>query len=413
MNKIRENNTVEIEEEEEEEEDRNRGRRINMVGSSNLPDPAALHWAHSVCTKAQLEAALLDTTITAIETDIIMGHKVVPSAAVVALADEIVEIEQQKKTQDYQNNTRPIMGHPPMTTSDLTFDDFIEHCITDDNQTKLIKILKLNFQDFESTETKLQHKHLKLDFKDLDTIEPVLATLLIVLRKIECNTTTSSSSTDHNNNTNTNNHKILYLNADILPGPGCRTNQQQRVAIPAEDFLDRCLQFTELLPQIELRQRIVLSLGYKCDPRAFVGYTPADVEAMHDLIQQYDLMNPTRLGGIVLALNARVLVKNPQVFDGLLQAYPTTTFQLLIWTGTGEPQISQSKITKLQHHFKDLGCLHRVGFDCQVRSNTTTPTNCQRMRSILCRTWLVSNFVSFVSCFLCDYRLLRRLRLDS
>ena len=68
--------------------------------------------------------------------------------------------------------------------------------------------------------------------------------------------------------------------------------------------------------------------------------------------------------GIVLAVNARVLEKNPHPFDSILVKY--SQMQLLVWTGTGEPPISQSKISKIQRHFEANGCIEQIGFDCKV-----------------------------------------------
>ncbi len=70
--------------------------------------------------------------------------------------------------------------------------------------------------------------------------------------------------------------------------------------------------------------------------------------------------------GVVLAANARVLARNPSPFDSILKEIPE--LNLLIWTGTGEPPISPGKIELIKKHFEDRGCIHQVGFDCQVRS---------------------------------------------
>jgi len=69
--------------------------------------------------------------------------------------------------------------------------------------------------------------------------------------------------------------------------------------------------------------------------------------------------------GIVLAVNARTLAKDPTPFDPFLKEYPEIS--LLIWTATGEPPISRSKITYIEEHFKSIGCANnQVGFDCLV-----------------------------------------------
>ncbi|MGK3742546.1 MAG: hypothetical protein ACI8RD_008907, partial [Bacillariaceae sp.] len=63
-------------------------------------------------------------------------------------------------------------------------------------------------------------------------------------------------------------------------------------------------------------------------------------------------------------VNARVLAKDPKPFDSILKEYPK--IQLLIWTGTGEPDISRSQISSISNHFQSIGCEDQIGFDCQV-----------------------------------------------
>jgi len=66
----------------------------------------------------------------------------------------------------------------------------------------------------------------------------------------------------------------------------------------------------------------------------------------------------------VLAINARLLVKNLSPFETFLKNFPTS--QLLAWTASGEPPISKRKIERIKHHFHVHGTLGRVGFDCNV-----------------------------------------------
>ncbi len=78
-----------------------------------------------------------------------------------------------------------------------------------------------------------------------------------------------------------------------------------------------------------------------------------------------DFLLVVELKGVVLALNARVLAKDPKPFDSILKDIPQ--LQLLVWTGTGEPPISERKIDGIKDHFGKIGLLDQVGFDCQVR----------------------------------------------
>jgi len=66
----------------------------------------------------------------------------------------------------------------------------------------------------------------------------------------------------------------------------------------------------------------------------------------------------------VLAINARLLVKNMVPFETFLEHFPSS--QLLVWTATGEPPISQRKIDRIRKHFDSHGTLDRVGFDCKA-----------------------------------------------
>lgn len=76
------------------------------------------------------------------------------------------------------------------------------------------------------------------------------------------------------------------------------------------------------------------------------------------------LLTVTTFSGVVLAANARLVSKNPRPFDLILKNYPQ--IQLLIWTGTGEPPISQRKISMIRKHYDTKGLIHQVGFDCKV-----------------------------------------------
>jgi hypothetical protein len=68
--------------------------------------------------------------------------------------------------------------------------------------------------------------------------------------------------------------------------------------------------------------------------------------------------------GIVLPISARLLVKNTDPFLAFLEQFPST--QILAWTGTGEPPISQRKIRAIQRHFSVDDQI--LGFDCNVAS---------------------------------------------
>ncbi len=286
---------------------------------SKLPNPKSLIWAHSTCSKDLLDKALGDHNITAIEADIVMGHEM----------NDLKEVCPKQQ---------PIMAHPPLFVSDLTFEEFIKRSLT-----------KGNAQD---QQCRLRNsKHLKLDIKEQRAIELVLTTLKSVLSAHKVNN--EDVNVDVNKLENT-----IFLNADILEGPGCRSRP---LGIEAEEFIEKCLTFTDFIHQHN-RDKIAMSLGWKTDCRSFEGYTEDDVKKMCGIIEHYDLIGKT--AGVVLAVNARVLIKGLTPFDEILKSYPT--IQLLIWTGTSEPPIPEFYISRITQHFQSIGCEHQLGFDCQV-----------------------------------------------
>jgi len=100
----------------------------------------------------------------------------------------------------------------------------------------------------------------------------------------------------------------------------------------------------------------------------FSGYTMSEVEAMKNLILDYNLLNICR--GVVLPVCARLLYKNCGVFDSILRDLPG--IQLLVWTATGEPPISIQQINSIKSHFNSTGYSEKVGFDCKVASSLVT-----------------------------------------
>lgn len=92
----------------------------------------------------------------------------------------------------------PIMSHPPNRESDLSFANFMKLAITNGSKSKL-------------------RKHVKLDFKEMETMGPCFNILQHM--KFDCN------------------GKTIFLNADIIPGPGRTTDD---ITVPAHRFLNDC-----------------------------------------------------------------------------------------------------------------------------------------------------------------------------
>uniref|UniRef100_A0A7S1XZH4 Menorin-like domain-containing protein n=1 Tax=Grammatophora oceanica TaxID=210454 RepID=A0A7S1XZH4_9STRA len=271
-----------------------------------MPLPSSTQgWAHSTCTVEMLQKVLNDSAITAIESDLLMGR------------DTFSTIQDDGSS---NNELVPIMAHPPERESDLSASRFLD-MVTDAGSRKAEKLLK---------------KHIKLDFKEMETVQPVLEEA----RSVHCN------------------GKTIFLNADILPGPG-RTEED--IALPPELFLEACLSVMKARDR-QQQTSFALSLGFKVDVVHLFGHTDDQVSQMKTLMERYELME--RSAGVVLAINARLLSKRLHVFDAFLEKY--TKSQLLVWTGTGEPPISERKVRNIRRHFEAKGTFARVGFDCQT-----------------------------------------------
>lgn len=152
---------------------------------TRLP-PAYQEWTHSTTSVAMLTGALSNSSITAIETDILMGY----DTSVDPLRER-AEI--------------PIAAHPPAIESDLSVAKFIDTATASSTTSGNRALLK----------------HIKLDLKELRVVEPSLQEVT----KVHVD----------------GNGKMIYLNADILPGPGNR----QDANIDANAFLSTCLRLID------------------------------------------------------------------------------------------------------------------------------------------------------------------------
>ena len=192
-------------------------------------------------------------------------------------------------------------------------------------------------------------RHIKLDFKEMEAVEPVLNLLA-----------------SHHAKDILEFHSVVYLNADILEGPGVRG--PDAVTVRPEEFLSACLKYIDGMSSVEgssqrkIRQCFAFSLGYKCNYQSKEPYTKQDAMSMAKISEQYGL--DSQCGGVVLALNARTLALDPAVFDEYSAKSPGS--QILAWTGAGEEPIPRSTIDEIKGHFKTTGCLDRVGFDCDI-----------------------------------------------
>jgi hypothetical protein len=201
-------------------------------------------------------AALENNEITAIECDILMGHE------------------------DDSNMTVPILSHPPIRESDLTLSHFLS----------LVSSIG-------SDGRSILQKHIKLDFKEISALAPSLNQIL------ELHLTNPLS-------------KTIFLNADILPGPGRREEEH----IDASPFIETSLSHIRSdkvkvgsLVTVSMFQNrfsnlcfscsryficsknqdgglnYSLSLGYKVNFLSDTGYTKDDVDRMAELVRHYKI----------------------------------------------------------------------------------------------------------------------------
>lgn len=83
----------------------------------------------------------------------------------------------------------------------------------------------------------------------------------------------------------------------------------------------------------------------------------------------------------MLAVNARNLYKRLDVFDDILE--DNSSIEVLAWTGTGEPPISNYQVDKIHTHFKELRIEKQLGFDCQVCLNILSYFDAEQKLSLL------------------------------
>lgn len=206
----------------------------------------------------------------------------------------------------------PVMAHPPSRTSDLSLERFLEECARDGR------------------------RHLKLDFKEeaaLNHGAPLVTAIVPALAA---------------------GGVAVWLNADILPGPGRRAEPP---TVPA----------AALLGAARLCPGAHLSLGWRVDSLAAEdAYTEDDCAAMEGLCRAYAEGSAAGSTGFVFAVAARLAYRDVAPLVHLLESISSS--QLLIWTGTGEPPIPQSTMEGLRNALEASGVAHRCGFDCQVAS---------------------------------------------
>lgn len=194
-----------------------------------LPSPSQV-WSHATNSQAKLSQALRDPTLTAIEADILIGK---------LLPDTERNAEEDSGVRD-SDGYCPIMAHPPDRQSNLSLRNFLEQV------------------------THSEIRIIKLDFKEIDAVQPSLDILKSILSQRKSEIT-------------------VILNADILAGPGAR-NVPVNVAPGA--FFEICNDFLSSVGESQgaVASSFGLSLGFHVAPSESDHYTVDDSDAMHSLV---------------------------------------------------------------------------------------------------------------------------------
>lgn len=90
-----------------------------------MTDFTKIRWAHAVNSEAKLQDALADENVEMIETDIILGQL------------------------SNSGPFLPVMGHPPMTSSDITLKDCLLKSLDFNSKSVITKGIKLDFKSIE------------------------------------------------------------------------------------------------------------------------------------------------------------------------------------------------------------------------------------------------------------------------
>jgi len=138
-----------------------------------------LTWSHATNSSERVKTAVDDPRITAIECDVMLG------------------VANEGGTKFYET---PILAHPPHRESDISVATLLIRATKKDNGVRVIQ------------------KHLKLDFKEIEALKPTLE--ILEMSKLANPL-----------------GKTIFLNADVLPGPGRREDPH----VPPIEFLETCL----------------------------------------------------------------------------------------------------------------------------------------------------------------------------
>uniref|UniRef100_A0A7G3AMX4 Menorin-like domain-containing protein n=1 Tax=Lutzomyia longipalpis TaxID=7200 RepID=A0A7G3AMX4_LUTLO len=231
-----------------------------VVGAENL---TAITWAHAVNSQ-ELLTATLASNIDMIEADIVLGHLI----------------------SDPNGPEIPVMGHPPVNTSDISLSSFLQ------------QILDHNGQNAGRT------KGVKLDFKSTEVFTGSLAMLTDLWSFM---------------------NYPVWLNADIIRGP---VNNTGTNPVDANSFLSGCRAFPEA----------ILSIGWttRWGPDFTEGtYTDDQIDSMSSAIRDNGI--PRSSHPITFPVRAGIAAQSQTQLTSLMKAFnETNTVTLTIWSSEND-----------------------------------------------------------------------------
>ncbi|ODN06553.1 hypothetical protein Ocin01_00137 [Orchesella cincta] len=262
-------------------------------------------WAHAVNSHEALNQSINDPKIMMLEADILMGvHTRVHSLEMI-----------------------PIMAHPPDKSSDLSFAQFLDTVL-------------------QATQTQSHHKGIKLDFKEIEAVEPCLVMLKEKLG--EDNVTPFP----------------VFINADILMGPVDSTKKP----VDAERFISLAKTHAPYA---------TISLGWttrfgdddvaqnKGDGKQIVEgkYTKTHMKEMAVVIRKYG-GDPPVFSHITFPLRTSLALNSVDEIL-FLQGKVRSDFSITLWTSKNDPPVDNAEV---QNMIPQIG-RHRVFLDLPNESD--------------------------------------------
>jgi len=230
---------------------------IRNVKAQRLLPQADQKWEHSVVTRSRLYDILhkqneySEKVVTAIETDVLRGSYIA----------NLNSVHRSPLRAKPNEELVPILAHPPKKASDLSVDLF--------------------FDMIFSCRGKCDHKHIiKLDFKENDIVLPTLESLNIHYRRTNEKKARASKNNVH-----------VFLNADVLPGPG---KTAKEVNIDGDKLFNAVADLMVRNKEGLLGLQLSFSLGWTIDHRACGnGYNSSLVDDMIQLVRKHQNLTDT------------------------------------------------------------------------------------------------------------------------